>query len=657
MVEGIEPPNEGLSCEEIAYKEQFNVVCSGGIPAGRWLRVRYRTTLYGSAVRPVIRFHVGSEDIQAPMPAALFGAAEWVGFVPKRTCRIHIALPADCPATDFSLTSCEVLSLRALLALAWKRNPAKTVLAAGLSLLRHEAGANELLKGFLGATPLRRYHEWRVANSRGLDLEGLEAPRDGWRQGPHIRAIVAVDDSKAAEALDTTLNSLERQSYSNWSIALIGPEGTHRGNRRAMCVQGDAKAGALWEGLEASDIVVPIVAGDTIADYAMAALAGFAAARPAVSLFYADEDSIDADRRHLAPELKPDWSPIFQGARPYVGRAVYFRRRALEAHAGLSSAEMLQPSTWDALFTAEAGPVGHIRRVLLTKSRKSPEIGDLAPMAVSAPQAATATIIIPTRDRADLLAACLAGLEKTEPRNFDLLIVDNGSKERATRDLLERAQARSAVRVLEIDGPFNFSILCNSAAKLAQGRVLVFLNNDTEATRPDWLAALTGWAIRPDVGAVGAKLLYPSGRLQHAGLVLGLGGYAAHIDIGAKPADKGYLDRFTVAHEISAVTGACLAVEKIKFDAVGGFDEERYPIELGDIDLCLRLAQRGWKTVFTPGAVLKHRESATRGRANVAKRYARERQHFLSSWRDAVLDDPYFHPALSLTARRTSLDH
>ncbi len=175
--------------------------------------------------------------------------------------------------------------------------------------------------------------------------------------------------------------------------------------------------------------------------------------------------------------------------------------------------------------------------------------------------------------------------------------------------------------------------------------------------RPDWLANLMGWAMRPDVGAVGARLLYPSGRLQHAGLVLGLGGYAAHIDVGSEAAYKGYLDRLRVPHEVSAVTGACLAVEKSKFDAIGGFDAERYPIELGDIDLCLRLAQRGWKTVFTPDAVLTHHESATRGRSNVAERYAKERQHFLASWKDAVLDDPCFHPALSLTARRTSLDH
>jgi len=555
------------------------------------------------------------------------------------------------------MTSCKILSRRELLALAWERSVWRTLLAVGLSLVGRGAEAGGVLQELFGATPLNRYHEWRARNLRGLDLAGLEARRDSWHQAPHIRVTVLDDGSKAAEGLGETLASLEQQTYPNWSLALVGPEMTYQGDRHVIHVEGDARAGKLWEGLEESDIVLPILAGDTVPDYAMAALVEFVSAHRGGRLFYADEDSIDAGRRYVAPELKPDWSPIFHRARPYVGRAVYFRRQALEDHADLSSAEMLRPSTWDALFAVEVGPVGHIRRVLLTKGRKAWQTDERVAVAIPAPQGTTATLIVPTRDRAELLAACLAGLEKTKPRDFDLVIVDNGSKEPATRLLLDRARAYPWVRVIEFEGPFNFSALCNRAAEHAKGRVLVFLNNDTEAMRPDWLVNLIGWAMRPDIGAVGAKLLYPSGRLQHAGLVLGLGGYAAHVDIDAAPGYPGYLDRCGVPHEVSAVTGACLAVEKSKFDAIGGFDAERYPIELGDIDLCLRLRQRGWKTVFTPDAVLMHHESATRGRANIARRYAAERRHFLASWKDALLDDPCFHPALSLTSRRTSLDY
>jgi len=619
--------------------------------------MQYQATLYGSASRPVIRFDVDGEEIQAAMPAALFGAGEWIGRIPERTRAIDIAWPAGCPERDFSLVSCKILSGRELLALALKRSVGRTLLAVGLSLVGRGTEARGVLKELFGATPLDHYHEWRARNVRGLDRAGLEARRDSWQQGPHIRVIVVDDGGKAAGGLGETFASLEQQSYPNWSLAVVAPAMTPQGCRHAIHVESDARAGKLWEGLEASDIVLPIFAGDTIPNYAMAALVEFASAHREERLFYADEDSIDAGRRYVAPELKPDWSPIFHRARPYVGRAVYFRRQALENHADLSSAEMLRPSTWDVLFAAEVGPVGHIRRVLLTKAREVWPREETVAVAMPAPQGATATLIIPTRDRAKLLAACLASLEETRPRDFDVLIVDNGSTEPATRLLLDRVRTYPWVRVIEVEGPFNFSALCNRAAEHAEGRVLVFLNNDTEAMRPDWLVNLIGWAMQPDIGAVGAKLLYPSGRLQHAGLVLGLGGYAAHIDIDAAPGYPGYLDRFEVPHEVSAVTGACLAVEKSKFESIGGFDAARYPIELGDIDLCLRLGQRGWKTVFTPDAVLKHHESATRGRTNIAKRYAAEKRHFLASWEEALLDDPCFHPALSLTSRRTSLDH
>lgn len=580
-----------------------------------------------------------------------------MGLIPKGTRRVSIVLPEGYTAADFALVSCEVLSLREVLALVWKGSTVEDLLVAGWGAFARWGEMNAVLEEMLGASPLERYHEWRTVNGRELDLAGLDAQRDGWRKAPHIRVIVHAVGEASAVPLDETIASLDRQTYPNWSLVLVGTEMAYHGHRIPVRVEGDTRAGLLWEGLAASDIVMPVAAGDVVADYAMATLVEFASGRPDCSMFYADEDSIDARRRYVVPEFKPDWSPIFQQARPYVGRAVYFRRQALEGHAHVQSAVLLRLYALDALFAAESRPVGHVRRVLLTKPWKRVEAR--APAISGSPPSgpAEATLIIPTRDRADLLAACLSGLDKTKPRDFDLVIVDNGSRQRTTRDLLGRIGLRSWVRVLDVAGPFNFSTLCNRAAEIAKGRVLVFLNNDTVPMTPDWLAALTSWAVRPDVGAVGAKLVYPSGRLQHAGLVLGHGGYAAHIGIGEEPPHRGYLDRFTVPHEVSAVTGACLAVEKSKFEAIGGFDAERYPVELGDVDLCLRLSQRGWKTVFTPDAVLMHHESATRGRANVAKRYAKERRHFRESWGDAVLDDPFFHPALSLTARRTSLDH
>ena len=625
------------------------------IRGGRWLQLRYRTALYGSAMRPVIRFLRDAGVSHEVMSASLFGVGEWIGCIPAETRRIDILPPADPPA-GFSLMSATVLSNRELLALARQRNASKAGLAATLRAAGFRAASDGLLKNLFGATPIRQYHEWRERNRRELDLTGLESRRDSWVHGPHIRVILLDASVKSEAAFRATFASLERQAYPNWSVAFVGEGAVAEPDYRLVHIAANASAEALWRGLSASDILLPIRAGDEIADYAMGTLVDFASTRPGYTLFYADEDSIDAGR-YVAPELKPDWSPIFQRSRSFVGRAVYARCRALEAHGRLPLAEMLRAATWDALYTAATGPVGHIRRVLLTKIWKPAGAQKRVEAAKPVGPQETVTIIIPTRDRAKLTEACLASLKKTMPGSFNLLIVDNGSTAPAMRRLLDRAEKRMGVRVVEADGPFYFSALCNRAARYAEGRVLVFLNNDTEVLRPDWLANLTGWAVQPEVGAVGAKLVYPSGRLQHAGLVLGLGGYAAHVDIGVPPAYPGYLDRFTVPHEVSAVTGACLAVEKSKFEAIGGFDADRFPIELGDVDLCLRLAKRGWKTVLAPDALLMHRESATRGRSDAAKRYAAERRHFLANWMDTIRDDPFFHPALSLTARRTSLDH
>jgi GT2 family glycosyltransferase len=211
--------------------------------------------------------------------------------------------------------------------------------------------------------------------------------------------------------------------------------------------------------------------------------------------------------------------------------------------------------------------------------------------------------------------------------------------------------------VLSQAEPFNFAGLCNAGAALGQQPVLVFLNDDTRIDSPDWLFRLTAAAIRPDIGAVGAKLLYPDGRLQHAGVSLGIGETAGHFGAGAAPAEAGWVGRHTVLHETSAVTGACLAVERRKFEAVGGFDSANLPVELNDVDLCLRLAEKGWKSICLSQVSLFHEESASRGGAKfrLLKVHHEERAHFVRRWRTVIRDDPFFHPAFSLFKRQPAL--
>jgi GT2 family glycosyltransferase len=634
------------------------------------LRIRYGITLYRSATRPVIRFQTEAGEMQIPMPAALFGAGEWIGHVPVGTRAIWISLSSEIGTDGFRLISCEVLSRWHLLAFALKSHPRRAFGAALLRPFVPPAAARALLGDLLGATPLHRYHEWRAKSFRPLDPTDLEAPRNAWRSGPHLRVVI-LSTAASTAALSRTYESLLRQQYPNWSVVFVGgttgiPGDWKPASKVPACVDPLEDAGALWSDIGQGDIVVPLVAGDVVPAYALAVLAEFAVAHPDTHLFYGDEDSIEPGGRHVAPELKPDWSPIFQLGRPYVGRAIYVRRSMLERHGPTPAGRWLCAEKLYSFFAHDVPAVGHIRRVLLTKPRsgapasqddaRAAQLGEVASPSVSRDRV-RATIIIPTRDKAELLAACLSGLERTGYKPFDVVVVDNGSVEAETREVLERAVLKLSARILKVAAPFNFSALCNRAAAVAEGRVLVFLNNDTRPLRKDWLDRLVHWAVRRDVGAVGAKLLYPSGRLQHAGVVLGLGGYAAHVESGADGACRGYLDRLTVPHEVSAVTAACLAVEAAKFASIGGFDAEKFPVELGDVDLCLRLAQRGWKTVLAADSILEHHESVTRGRApDLAVRYAHERGNFLSDWKDVVVDDPCFHPALSLTSVRTSLD-
>jgi GT2 family glycosyltransferase len=204
--------------------------------------------------------------------------------------------------------------------------------------------------------------------------------------------------------------------------------------------------------------------------------------------------------------------------------------------------------------------------------------------------------------------------------------------------------------VLRHPGEFNYPDLVNAGAGAARGDVLVLLNNDCVARDHSWLDAMTSLAREAEVGAVGAILLYEDGSLQHAGVTLGLGGEAGHRDRKLPAAHVGNLGRLSAVHEVSAVTAACLAVERRKYHEVGGVDRA-FAVAFNDIDFCLRLQERGYRNLLTPEAVLIHAESASRGQDTGPKRarFEREAARFRDRWRPLIQDDPYFHPLFSTT--------
>ena len=204
--------------------------------------------------------------------------------------------------------------------------------------------------------------------------------------------------------------------------------------------------------------------------------------------------------------------------------------------------------------------------------------------------------------------------------------------------------------VIRVSGAFNFSRLNNVAVRRAKGDLLCFLNNDVEMPDPDWLAILVRQAVRPAIGAVGARLLYPDGTIQHAGVFTGIGGGAGHAHRFLGKDEGGYFERARLPQRVSAVTGACLVVARKKFLEVGGFDEEDFPVAFNDVDLCLKLNERGWQSFYEPRATLIHHESKSRGsdslKANRA-RFAEELAALKRKWRTDERPDPFHHPHLS----------
>ncbi len=488
------------------------------------------------------------------------------------------------------------------------------------------------------------------------------------------------------DLLRETLASLAAQTSPYWEAILVGENGPAvQGGERVRAGTGVADA--------TGDMVGFIDAGDQLAPSAVEAAARLLAAEPALRLLYTDEDRIAGDGTRSGAVLKPGWSPDLLLAGDAVGQLALFRREAaasgLAAEAGrYGILDLALRVTHD----APPGTVAHLPGVLFHRGRgrtaRPPPfphsragIGDAAldavidrHLAMRRPElqrgtrrlgsrlwpTVTATlpspaplvsVIVPTKDRAALLEECLSGLlgGATDYPALEVLVVDNGSTEEAALNLLAGLAGDRRVRVLRSPGPFNWSALNNAAAAQASGDVLLLLNNDISVVRPGWLRSMAGHVMRPDVGIVGARLLFPDGRLQHGGVLLGPQGAAVHAYTGANGDDPGYLGQVAVLRDLSAVTGACLAIRRAVWRQVGGLEQEQLRVAWSDIDLCLRVREAGYRVLWDPEATLVHHEMATRGQDVSLSQQARhevERAWVRRRWPEATERDPFLNPAL-----------
>ena len=263
------------------------------------------------------------------------------------------------------------------------------------------------------------------------------------------------------------------------------------------------------------------------------------------------------------------------------------------------------------------------------------------------------SIVIPNKDHVEDLRRCITSIEKKSTwKNYEIVVVENNSVEQSIRDYYKELESDPKVKIVTYEGGFNYSRINNVGVKETKGEYLLFLNNDTEVISPDWMEQLLMYAQRKDVGAVGAKLYYADNTIQHAGVVIGLGAHrsAGHTHYKMPREHLGYMGRLCYAQDVTAVTGACLMVKKSIYEEVDGFDES-FTISLNDVDLCLKIREKGYLNIFTPFAELYHYESKTRGMEEGEKlrRYERECAHFRDKWKEQLdAGDPYYNPNFSL---------
>jgi GT2 family glycosyltransferase len=411
---------------------------------------------------------------------------------------------------------------------------------------------------------------------------------------------------------------------------------------------------------------------------------------PDAGLIYTDEDKIDASGIRFDPYFKPDWNPDLFLAHNMISHLGVYRTELVRSVGGfrtnfegsqdydlaLRCIERLQPGQirhvpmvlyhWRAVpgSTALAITEKHyaadaaIRAIRehLARTGSEAEVS-LCPMSRQIrvryrlpDPPPMVSLVVPTRDQVDLLRRCVDTLlHCTDFPQFEVIIVDNGSERSETHDYLRRISRDDRVRVLPYDAPFNFSAINNFAVREARGSLVGLVNNDVEVIDEGWLREMVSHACRPEIGAVGAKLLYPDNTIQHAGVILGIHGVAAH-PYSRKPADHpGFCNRARLVQNLSAVTGACLVVRKSVYEEAGGLDED-LAVAFNDVDFCLRVRSLGYRNLWTPYATLYHHESISRGADDSPTKRARfvgEVEFMRRRWGDLLDNDPAYNPNLT----------
>ena len=565
-------------------------------------------------------------------------------------------------------------------------------------------------------TPAETYAEWLASEAKHAEVESERALQDIGRMPapPLISVLMPVYNTPEA-LLRKAIGSVQGQLYPHWELCIADDASTDPGVRAVLAelAATDPRIHVVHRPVnghisEASNTALEMARGEFVAlfdhddelhPFALYRIAADAAAHPDAELFFTDEDKIDEEGRRSTPYFKCDFNHELLLSHNMICHLGVYRRRTLREIGGFRKGfEGAQDYDLALRFIERVGPerVRHIPRVLYhwrmhalstaAAASAKPYATQAARMALAEHLQRTNTpgkvvaadeiqdmhrviyalptpepsvdIIVPTRDRADLMKVVLETLfEKTQYGNFRVIVVDNGSVQPETHALFAEWTARGRVSVLRIEAPFNFSRLNNEAVATSQADFVCLLNNDIEVIDGDWLREMVSQAVQPGVGCVGARLWYPNGTLQHGGVVLGVGGVAGHAHKHAARGALGYFGRAVLQQSFSAVTAACLVVRRSVYLQVGGLDAG-LQVAFNDVDFCLRVRDAGYRNVWTPYAQLVHHESISRGYEDTPekkKRFEQEATVMKERWGDELHADPAYSPHLTLEHEDFSL--
>ncbi|WP_019570512.1 glycosyltransferase [Thioalkalivibrio sp. ALE11] len=556
------------------------------------------------------------------------------------------------------------------------------------------------------------YADWarRHATLSASGRSTLERQLQGLPSQPLISVVTPVYNSDP-RFLREAVDSLREQVYPHWELLLVDDASDAPGTRQLLAdLEGiDVRVRVLYRDENghisaASNTGLAHARGewvgfldhdDRLAPDALFRVAEVIGDDPRAGLIYSDEDKIRENGERYEPHFKPDWNPDLLRSQNYINHFSVYRRDLVDAAGGLREGfEGAQDYDLVLRVTERLEPraIRHIPRVLYhwrAVTTSTAHAGETKPYAVEAARRALqehlersgrpdavvlpapgfegmwwrvryglpdpaprVSVLIPTRNGLHLLMDSVASvLDEADYPDVELIVIDNASDDPATLRYLDFLRQDDRVKVVRDERPFNFSQLNNDAVPFATGSVLVFLNNDVKAQDRDWLRELVSHALRPEVGVVGARLLFPDDTIQHAGCILGVGGVAAHAYLQLPDDSPGYLGRAGLIQNYSAVTAACVAMRRAVFDEVGGFDAEHLKVAFNDIDLCLKVLQSGYWNVWTPYARLYHFESISRGYEDTPEKQERFRgeiAYMRRQWGDLLDADPAYNPNLSL---------